>query len=400
MTTLGIPRHMTAASLLLAAVISLALLTGCQPAPPAAGSMTNRPPEATSPGDRFELSVEAADDNPTRISVVVTSTDDAFSGIDDETAQGLIEVHAGAAVLGSVTRVSNRELRFSPSFPLLAGSDLLVRFDPTGIKNLHANPIEHRHRVPSRPTAPAPRITNIYPTGPVLPANHLKFYFVFSEPMQPGEIWNHFHLVDIDNNRRVPRPFRHTALWSPDNKTLTLWFHPGRVKQGVNLNTDIGPILVKGRRYRLGVSGNWLSARGTPLGDDVTREFTAGTPDYSQPNLADWDIVAPDADSRTPLVCRLGSPHDWALLHSDVAIETATGEPVAGSLETLDHQSAWQFTPRSSWKAGQYRLAVGSVLEDLAGNSLERPFEVDISRKSDAKQPSTRTFYRKFTIGP
>ena len=391
---------MTATSLLLAAVISLALLTGCQPDPPAAGSAIARLPVAPAPGDRFELAVEAADDDPTRITVVVTSTADAFAGIDEETAQGLIEVRAETPVLGSVTRVSNRELRFSPSFPLLTGSDLLVRFDPTGIKGIHAKPIEHRHRVPSRPTAPAPTIINIYPTSPVLPANHLKFYFVFSEPMQPGEIWNHFHLVDIDNNRPVPRPFRHTALWSPDNKTLTLWFHPGRVKQGVNLNTDIGPILVKGRRYRLGVSGDWLSARGTPLGNDVTREFTAGSPDYSQPNLADWDIVAPDADSRTPLVCRLGSPHDWALLHSDVTIETATGEPVDGSFATLDHQSAWQFTPRSAWKAGQYRLAIGSVLEDLAGNSLERPFEVDISKKSDSKKQPARTFYRKFTIGP
>ena len=109
---------MTAASLLLAAVISLTLLTGCQPDAPAAGSATARLPVAPAPGDRFELAVEAADD-PTRITVVVTSTDDAFAGIDDETAQGLIEVRAEAPVLGSVTRVSNRQLRFSPSFPLL-----------------------------------------------------------------------------------------------------------------------------------------------------------------------------------------------------------------------------------------------------------------------------------------
>ena len=43
------------------------------------------------------------------------------------------------------------------------------------------------------------------------------------------------------------------------------------------------------------------------------------------------------------------------------------------------------------------------VLEDLAGNSIERPFEVDLTNKADVKRAATATagtVYREFTIVP
>ena len=43
-------------------------------------------------------------------------------------------------------------------------------------------------------------------------------------------------------------PFRETELWSEDGRRLTLWLHPGRQKTGVNLNTEIGPVLDPGTR--------------------------------------------------------------------------------------------------------------------------------------------------------
>ncbi len=39
----------------------------------------------------------------------------------------------------------------------------------------------------------------------------------------------------------------------------------------------------------------------------------------------------------------------------------------------------WRFTPKSPWGSGNYRLVVGTDLEDVAGNSIARPFEVDVS---------------------
>jgi len=406
MTLFPVSRRTTAASLLLAAVVSLPGPTGCGSGsrPPETGHTTPTTPvgpdELESSDGHFTLAIQPETDDPTRIVIVVSSVDSAFGKENSDRLEGLIEVRAEAPLLGSIERVSDREIRFAPSFPLLAGQDYVVRFLPQLGHDLAGDTLECHYRVPAPEAAPAPTVTALYPTSAVLPANHLKFYIVFSESMQFGEIWDYFRLDDLDNDRPVPRPFRHTELWSRDRRTLTLWFHPGRVKQGVNLNVELGAILTEGRRYRLSISGDWPSARGTPLGTAVTREFTAGPADHQQPDLAKWKITVPAARSSSALVCGLGSSHDWALLHSDVRVETAAGQPVAGAIETTDHESTWTFTPQSSWQPGRYRLAVGSVLEDLAGNSLERPFEVDITdRKSPGSTPAG-TRYREFTIQP
>jgi hypothetical protein len=39
--------------------------------------------------------------------------------------------------------------------------------------------------------------------------------------------------------------------------------------------------------------------------------------------------------------------------------------------------SAWTFTPKLPWLAGDYTLRVGGALEDLAGNNVVRVFDVD-----------------------
>jgi hypothetical protein len=47
-------------------------------------------------------------------------------------------------------------------------------------------------------------------------------------------------------------------------------------------------------------------------------------------------------------------------------------------------ETRWRFTPRSPWGAGDYRLVVGTDLEDVAGNSIARPFEVDATGPTTA----------------
>jgi len=403
----------TTASLL--AVVALSV-SGCNQTPPQPPQPPQPPPAlgSTTPGDttapkanngraanaQFTLAVRSIDDDDSRVIVVVTAVDPAFKDIDD-VPEELLTIGATAPLLGSSQRSSDREIIFTPAFPLLRGHEYLVRFDPSHDESIHGQPLSCRYRVPAAPTAPPPTLSSIFPSSNVLPANHLKFYLVFSEPMQPGDIWNHFRLIDLDLDRPVPRPFRHTELWSRDGRTLTLWFHPGRVKRGLNLNVEIGPILVEGHRYRLEISGDWPSARGTLLGHDVTKTFSAGTADHKQPDPGTWTIQPPAAGSRKPLICRLGSAHDWALLLSDVAVVTEEGNPLAGSIEVSDDESVWVFTPRQAWKTGHYRLAVGSVLEDLAGNSVERPFEVDITAtdaKTQAARKQAETVFRSFEI--
>ena len=150
MTDLRTPTRTTAAGLLLAAVVSFSTLAACRPrpAPPAAATATPQAAADDTTDGRFTLAVRVDPDDPTRITVVVTSSDAAFAGLDAEAAEGLIEVRAEAAVLGSLEQVSDRELHFSPAFPLLAGTELVVRFDPAAVPTIDGTALQRRHTVP------------------------------------------------------------------------------------------------------------------------------------------------------------------------------------------------------------------------------------------------------------
>ena len=63
-----------------------------------------------------------------------------------------------------------------------------------------------------------------------------------------------------------------------------------------------------------------------------------------------------------------------------VKVEPVTVEPIHVKVDVTvkDEETCWQFRPRQPWTAGGYRLVVDTSLEDLAGNNLARPFEVDV----------------------
>jgi hypothetical protein len=58
--------------------------------------------------------------------------------------------------------------------------------------------------------------------------------------------------------------------------------------------------------------------------------------------------------------------------------------PVEGTAEVGPGESSWSFTPAAPWRPGFYALVVDSMLEDLAGNSVARVFDRDLSRPEDA----------------
>ena len=43
-----------------------------------------------------------------------------------------------------------------------------------------------------------------------------------------------------------------------------------------------------------------------------------------------------------------------------------------------DQERQWVFMPISPWRSGIYQLVVPTTLEDLAGNNVGKPFEVDL----------------------
>ena len=271
-------------------------------------------------------------------------------------------------LLGEQT-IAGSKIIFQPAFPLLPGQVYEARL------RLPGQTVASTFYTHPAPTAKPPAITRIHPTTSALPANHLKFYLHFSQPMQRGDIFRYFRLSD-SNGTNVPEPFRETELWSKDGRRLTLWLHPGRQKTGVNLNLDLGPVLLPGRSYTLEISGQWKSQAGKSLGKDILKNFRTHSAERAKLNPAKWKINA----TRDAVLIQFDKPLDWALLQTQVAIHLADGRPITGSIETLREETACRFVPRQPLAAGRYEAVIGWELEDLAGNNLQRPFEVDLTK--------------------
>lgn len=239
---------------------------------------------------------------------------------------------------------------------------------------------------PQDALTPAPQVARIYPSGNLLPANHLKFYLHFSEPMQQGVFLQHCKVVD-DRDTDVPEPFRETELWSEDGLRLTLWLHPGRQKTGVNLNTELGPVLQPGRRYKLVVSRAWTSEKGMPLAANIEKTFSVTERVVRQLDVAEWKVEPPRMGSLQPLRITFPAPLDHALLQRCLTLKNASGETISGHIQTAQSEQTWTFTPSAPWPSSSCTLHVQSILEDLAGNSLARPFEVDLQGQPPRKVP-------------
>lgn len=119
----------------------------------------------------------------------------------------LAEGKTNSPPLAGSYSLAGTQLRFRPSLPLLPGQTYTARLERPGL-SLRA---EHRTAAPA--SAEAPKLLAIYPTSDRLPANHLKFYIAFSEPMESGVFLKHCRLVDA-RGREVEAPFRETELWS------------------------------------------------------------------------------------------------------------------------------------------------------------------------------------------
>ena len=280
---------------------------------------------------------------------------------------------AAAPLFGKYKR-AGRWLVFTPRRPLVYGHRYAaVAPDRQSTAVLYT--------APPRPPTAAPVVERIYPTADRLPANHLKFYIHFSKPMREGrEVFDHFALLD-QQGEPVHDPWRRTELWSKDAKRLTLWIHPGRVKQGVNLREDFGPVLSPGKKYRLVVGAGLRDATGQHLAKPFVKVFTAGPADHARPLPSRWRVRSP-RDPDSPLEVRLLEPLDHPLLFRFLRVVDHRGRGVAGKIEVADQERVWRFRPARPWPPGVYEIQVSPLLEDLAGNTPIRVFDTDLAREA------------------
>ena len=272
-------------------------------------------------------------------------------------------------------------LQFRPRFPLTPGVEYRAEFRPAALPAGKSKlpPLTAAFRIPKPPVVAKTTVTTIYPTADVLPENVLKFYVYFSAPMSRGDIYDHIKLRH-ESGREVDLPFLQIdeELWDSEMKRLTLFIDPGRIKRGVLPLEEVGPALEAGKNYELTIHGTWTDSSGSPLKQSFSKRFAVGQPDRAAIDPKSWKVLPPKASTMEPLRVDFGESLDHALA---LRLIDAFGEGervIAGEKRLQENERVWQLKPRAAWKPGRYRLAVQKTIEDLAGNNIDKPFEVDL----------------------
>jgi hypothetical protein len=290
------------------------------------------------------------------------------------------------AMAGSYS-VEGSSLRFTPRFSLRPGTHyravLYVEPRPADSKLVAATRgvgkiVTSDLTIPEAALGKPNVVTQIYPSADVLPENQLRFYIYFSGPMARGEAYQHVRLLAADGNV-VAFPFIEIGeeLWDAGARRLTIFVEPGRIKKGLKPRDDLGPVLEDGLYYTLHIDRTWKDASGQPLQADFNKRFRAGPAVDGAIDPAEWKIKPPASGSRDVLTIAVPRPLDHALLLRTILVVDSENKRVAGNVSVGDNERRWEFLPNSLWTTGKYQLVVDTTLEDLAGNRIGQPFEVE-----------------------
>jgi hypothetical protein len=290
------------------------------------------------------------------------------------------------AVAGAYTW-HDEVLSFKPNFPFVAGQRYHGVFvyekflKITGSHEPLPKNLEIAFSVPEKKLDQT-FVEAVLPQAEVLPENMLRMYISFSGPMMPGEAYDHIALLREDGTP-VEKAFLviDQELWNPERKRFTLLFDPGRVKRGIQSNAELGAPLQAGHKYLLVIDSTWRDANGKFLANSYTKSFTAAPSVRTKLSMLQWTLVAPAAGSRDHLEISFDRPIDHALALNCIAITSTNAGQVSGKA-TLINSNMWRFTPDKPWPEDQYFVEIDPRLEDVAGNTFNNAFDIDLSKES------------------
>jgi hypothetical protein len=146
----------------------------------------------------------------------------------------------------------------------------------------------------------------------------------------------------------------------------------------------------EGKRYTLAIDREWRDANGVSMIAPFMKTFRGGLPmggvTPRSEGLDDHDAAG---GSRDPLVVNLGRPMNYTLLQRMLKVSGPRGE-VAGTLRSRERNRV-ALHARRSVARGRYRLVVDTSLEDLAGNKIGQPFDIDVFDRVTERITSSTT---------
>ena len=243
-----------------------------------------------------------------------------------------------------------------------------------------------------------PKLLAIYPSKDTVPENLLKFYLVFSKPMQ--EVHSALDYIKVHNISKdepidIFLPLQN-ELWNQEHTELTLWLDPGRIKRDLIPNREKGQPLVEGNNYRISIDPIWQDAQGNNLDKAVVKELIVKERDSIKPNVHNWNLFIPKKGTNDVLNIKLAEAMDAMLLLESLIIRSIDQNQVSGSFVLAEQERELIFTPDLEWKAGNYELLIDSKLEDLAGNNLNHLFDKDLLASDNSLYTKFKSIF--FTI--
>jgi hypothetical protein len=306
------------------------------------------------------------------------------------------EGKAAAVPVSGSYAVASGAVRFTPVLPFEPGRQYVVVFDPAAAPAGTLSEIPAVSRTVATPAAPraAPvQVTDIYPGGPVVPANLLRMYVEFSGPMGTLTGQDYVRIVDADGNdiEGAMLPLD-TDLWNGERTRFTILFDPGRVKRGILPNRALGRPLRPGATFTMLVSRDWPDAQGQPLSAAFRKTYQVGPANEHALSAKSWRIASPAGGSRDAVRVTFPAPLDRGLVQralTVVRLEAAGDQTVAGEISVEPGETAWRFVPREPWRAADYIISVLPALEDPSGNRIGHAFETS-GADDDTQRPPTR----------
>ena len=191
------------------------------------------------------------------------------------------------------------------------------------------------------------------------------------------DIFDQIEILD-SAGKPVSSPWRRMELWSDDARRLTLWIHPGRIKRGLKLREELGAVLKPGGQYSLSISADVMDADGQSLGKAVVKEFEVIEADPQRPLPSTWRVTVPPANSKTALKLHFPEALDRHLCRRLIKVLDSESKQVSGKATVGKDELSWSYVPNTTWARTAHEVVIDPILEDLAGNTPLRLFDVDI----------------------
>ncbi len=288
--------------------------------------------------------------------------------------------------------ILNQTITFIPRFPFDQGLSYIAKFNTTYLyamlEMVIPDPISQKiisdtFEIKKETNDPLTTLELVYPSADTIPVNQLRVYLHFSQPIIPGHIYDHVYLVN-ERGQEIKDAFLRLdpELWDNENRRVTLWLDPGRIKRALSPNIAKGLPLQPNKHYKLVVTSGLIDSNGNKTTKQFLKDYFVMIADREKPNPKNWQLQIPGKLNAMDLKLFIDEPLDEALLQTMIWIEDHEGQRISGQVKIQNNGKNWTFTPDQNWQLTSYYLVINSKLEDLAGNSLRRLFDQEVLSSS------------------